>query len=203
MAEKKSAGLSNYRTNIRANVRALWRGEWTYDQWYDQMLSTIKNGLTRAWYEGAKECGIKPSELSYEENNALAAAYFSQYDHLDSLGDAIEANSKANEGKITPLIRRSDMWVNAYRATVTQAQTMSCRDKKARWDLGPTKEHCVDCAKYAGRVYRMSTWDRYGIHPQSTGLACGGIWNCKCFFTVTDEPCTPGRPPRMTGQGGT
>jgi len=162
------------------------------------MLETIRSGLTRAFYEGAKVCGVLPSELSYEELNALAAAYFAQYDHLDSLGDAIEANSKANKGKVTPLLRRSDMWSNAYASVKAQAQLMACGDKKLKWNEGDTKEKCVDCLAYDQRVYRASTWARYGIKPQSPSLACHGF-NCHCSFEVTDDKCTPGRPPRMTG----
>ena len=51
---------------------------------------------------------------------------------------------------------------------------------------------------YDGRVYRASVWAAYGIATQSPKLSCHG-YNCKCELVATQNPCTPGKPPRMTG----
>jgi len=198
MAEKKSAGFANFRMDIRSNFRALWKGIWDFDQFFDSMMGTIRTGFTKAWYEGAAKCGIKPNELSPEERLQMEATINNQFQYIDGVATAIEAGSQANKGKLTPLLRRADIWVNGYRATVTQAQIMACKDKKLKWIEGDTKVKCVDCLAYDQRVYRGSTWVRYGIRPQSPELACHGF-NCQCRFEVTDDPCTPGRPPRMTG----
>jgi hypothetical protein len=93
---------------------------------------------------------------------------------------------------------RARLWVNRYNAVRAEAQAIVCSDQKLTWRLGDTEEHCEDCLNYQGRTYRASTWNRYGIRPQSFELACGG-WNCDCRFEPTDAPVSAGRPPGMTG----
>ena len=119
-------------------------------------------------------------------------------DARPGFADQIEANSKANGGKLTPLLTRAKMWSNRYNAIVTIAQQVSCADKKFKWHLGPTEEHCGDCLTYAGRVHRGSVWASVGAAPQSRSLACGG-WNCLCALSPTTDRASGGRPPRPSG----
>ena len=190
--------ISTYRRNLRAAVRGLWSGAISVSQFNSVMKADMDRNLTQAWDEGAKECGIKPDEYSDAENLALAEAILKEQGFVEGFAADVQANSKANKGKLTPLFGRLEMWVNRYNDIKNQAKAMVCGDLKYRWQLGPT-EHCVDCAKLSGRVYRGSIWQKYGILPQSHDLACGG-WRCQCSLVQTDEPVTKGRPPALRGR---
>lgn len=190
--------LAGYQLNLRAAIYGLWSGKMDFDQAFQQIYAAIDRGLTQGWYEGAKECGITPAELSPEERAALAQAQAIEKSYVFQLLADVEENSQANGGKRAALYQRLDGWVNRYRDMVNRAKLMACADKKLRWDLGPT-EHCTSCAKLAGKVKRASYWQQRGIHPQAPPnplLECEG-WHCQCSLTPTDEPATPGPLPSL------
>ena len=195
-----SAGSVNYRNGIRSAVRGLWGGSLDIWQFGWQMEIIVRNGLTLAWYEGAKECGILPADLSLEERSKLRQAIANEDSHIDSFGADIEANSKKNGGKVGPLFARAEAWINRYLDVVNRAKVFACADRKMAWRLGATKVHCVDCSNLNGKVKRASQWAAYGIRPQSPELACGGF-RCLCYFEVTDEPMSRGPLPRLKGPG--
>lgn len=191
--------VGSYQLNLRANARALWAGEWDEFDFYLQMLSTIRRGFTNAFYEGAASCGISPSELSREEAQRLESEIVSENVYIDGLADFISANSKALGGKLLAIYARVDLWVNGYNRIFGLAQTLACGDLKYRWVLGNRKEHCADCKKLNGRVYRGSVWAKYDIYPRHWALACRGV-HCGCSLEKTDDPVTPGHPPALTHQ---
>jgi len=193
-----SAGSANYRNGIRGTIRALWGGVWSYDQFYDGLSTAIDMGITTAWYEGAAECGIMPADLTPEEKAAMRQAIFHETNYITRLAADVEAGSKANGGKLAPLMARAETWINRYNDIVNRAKLMACEDQKLAWRLGPTRDHCVDCSRLNGRVKRASQWERYDIRPQSPLLACGG-WRCLCMLEVTDEPSSKGPLPRLVG----
>lgn len=197
--QEQSRSAANYHNVIRSAVRGLWLGALDYDQFFQAMESAIRLGIPRAWYEGAKECGVQPSELTPEERLGIEQAVYEQYNYIVGFADAIEAGSKANGGKLAPLLSRAEMWIGRYNQTKEKAKSMACADRKAMWVYGDTIQHCEDCSRVVGRTYRLSTWDRYGWIPGSNELACGG-WRCKCSRVPTDAPCTPGRPPKLSSR---
>lgn len=190
--------LAGYQLNLRAAIYGLWAGRIDFDQAFSQIYSAIDRGLTQGWYEGAKQCGIMPAELSPEERQALAIAIASEKNEVFGLLDDVEANSKANGGKRTALYQRLGPWVNRYRDVVNRAKLMACGDRKLKWVLGPT-EHCSSCMKLSGKIKRTSTWNRLGVQPQAPPnplLECGG-WNCQCSLVPTNEPGSRGPLPRV------
>lgn len=189
--------ISDYRLNVRALVRGLWRGEFSYFVFVDDMTSAITRNLRGAWAEGAAACGIREDELTSEEIAARDRLINEQFSYLLGFADAIEANSRASGGLLGPQLQRAELWINRYDEAKNRAKTMACGDQKLKWVVGPT-EHCEDCARLNGRVYRASVWDRYGLRPQSRDLACGG-WRCQCSLVPTSEPATRGRPPSLKG----
>jgi hypothetical protein len=197
--EEQSRQADSYRRNIRAAVRALWLGAMDIDQFFSAMDSIIRIGIPQAWYEGAAECGVKPNELRPEERIEIERAIASELNYVIGFGDAIEAGNKASGGKLTPLMMRADLWVNRFNQVKERGKGMACADQKAKWVYGDTIDHCDDCSRAVGRVYRLSTWEKYGWVPGSKELACGG-WRCKCQRVPTDEPCTPGRPPILSSR---
>jgi hypothetical protein len=195
---EKGRGSDNFGLGIRAAVRGLWRGEFTTFGFLDAMTSAVGRGYERAWREGAKTCNILPEDRTPEEQTRLDEFILTAQSHMLNFANAIEAGSKANGGKLGPLITRSKLWQNRYEEVKAAAQQVSCQDAKTRWVLGPT-EHCSTCSKLAGRVYRNSIWRKYDIRPRDTRpgrLACRGF-NCQCSLVPTDEPVTPGRPPNV------
>lgn len=192
------AGIDSYRSNLRSLVRGLWGAKMGMAQFVASMTDSVERGIMTAWKEGAARAGVAEDELTTKETDARMAFMWAQWSQIPGFATAIEAGSKANKGKLTPQLARVDLWVNQYNAAATEAQMMAKADQKLLWVLGPTEEHCPDCAKYAGRVYRASTWLKYGIRPQSLKLACHG-YRCLCTTVPTDAPANKGRPPGMTG----
>jgi len=191
--------IESYRANLRNAVRGLWSGDFDYFWFYDQMMLSIERGFTQAWYEGAAMYGVKPSELTDEERNALRSEIIKETNFIDALGQAVLAKNRASGGKLEPLYARAELWVAAYNRVRTLSSTYAAADQKHVWNLGRAKEHCRDCARYNGKVHRMSVWRKYGAIPQSYELYCHG-YKCTCSLSPTNAPATPGRPPSPTGK---
>jgi len=185
-----------YRTALRAPVRALWMGVFTLDQFLDAFGAAIEQGLTRAWIDGAGECGIRFDELSSNERATLKQHILMQRLYMGRYGESIVAAQKG-VGKLTNHFARLETWVNRWNEVRNVAAAMACKDKKVKWQLNlrkVTKVHCISCSTFHDRVYRYSTWLENGALPQSRRLACGGF-RCGCGFVDTDERITPGRFP--------
>lgn len=196
--EYATKSMADFGLSIRAAVRGLWKGVLDRFNFNDTMTLAIRRGLTIAWHDGAARCGVLPEELTPPELLRLYMIIQENIGYIPGFADAIEAGSQANGGKLGPLLSRAEMWTNKYTQAQSLGQQMACGDRKLRWQLGPTKEHCKDCLKLDGRVYRASIWERYDIYPQSPQLECSGF-RCLCSFVPTNEPGTPGRPPRLSG----
>lgn len=193
--------ISTYRRNLRAAVRGLWSGSVSGDQFNGVIKADIDRNLTKAWDEGAKECGVKPDEYTDKEHLALAEAILKEQGFVDGLQADVEANSKANKGKLTPLFTRLELWVNRYNDIKNQAKAMVCKDAKLEWIYGDTI-HCSTCLSLHGKVKRASQWLASGIQPQNPpnkNLECGG-WRCQCTLQTTDKPISKGPLPRFRGK---
>jgi hypothetical protein len=188
-----SRGEMNYRAALNAAARGLSTNVLDATQFYVSMLSSVSRGLTMAWYEGAKECGITPKELTTEELVRMQAEIGVNLDRINALADFIfQARDPLGKMALNKAIRsRLELWLNAYDKTRNIAKGMACGNKKAIWRLGKTKEHCQSCLTFNGRVYRWSTWQANEALPKSNLLCCSG-YRCKCTLTDTDQRMTPG-----------
>lgn len=188
--------MGEYSHDIRAAVRGLWSGAMDYNEFLDAIDLAVRVGLTRAWYEGAGTCGIiAPQELTLDEINALNRFINTQMGFVFAFANDIVAGSKANKGKLTPLMQRAVMWTNRYNEARNYAKQLACADQKLEWIFGDTK-HCSSCLKLNGRVYRASIWAKYNIRPQMFELECHGF-HCQCTLNPTSKPATRGRPPSI------
>ncbi len=190
-------GIVTFRRNLRASVRGLWTGALSKAQALRTFRGAIERGIERAWLEGAAECGIQPDELTVEELTARDAFIFEQNDLAPNFLDAIAAQSKANGGKLQPLMQRNEMWVNQYDNAKQQSEALACENEKRVWVLGRT-EHCRTCQALAGQVRRLSFWMNNVMprNPKNDKLECGG-WRCQCSLEKTDRPLSRGRLPRL------
>jgi hypothetical protein len=194
----KQSRIDAYQRNLRSAVRGLWSSVLDFDQFFSAMNSAITRGLTGAWHEGALECGIKPDELSIEEEKALSERIVKERSYIADFGEVIEANSKTNKGQLTPLFGRLNTWTNRYLDITNEAKIIACADQKLVWRLGATEQHCKTCPRLHGRVKRASYWNKVGIRPQNPpnpAIECGG-WRCKCTLEITNEPISKGPLPR-------
>jgi len=183
-----------------------------------ELSSLIRTFWPSAWADGIKPFGLTMGDLTGLELFALESAIsrdvaalpgFSQFvlqNNWRTIGDVPSRRTSPDRwreaiygspqwSKIQARIR---LWWNGYHRIESEARQLAAGDRLMMWILGPTEQHCPDCSKYAGRVYRGSTWAKWDVRPQHPRLACHGF-NCQCRLQITTEPVTPGRPPRMTG----
>ena len=154
--------IDQYRSGLRSAARGLWGGAGDYAWFANTMMITIDRGMMMAFIEGTEACGISKEEWTFEERMAQRRATFEQYMYIGSLGEFILQNSQAVGGSWGAVENRIEVWVQRYNEVRERAQSMACADFKAVWVYGDTIKHCDDCSYAAGRVYRLSTWDKYG-----------------------------------------
>lgn len=183
-----------YRREVRSVIRGLWIGAITKRQALTAFRRAIGQGIDKAWTAGAIECDIAEDELTQDELAARDKYIFEQGELATGFIDAIAVQSKANGGKLTPLLQRGELWINRYNDAQNQAKLMACADRKGQWQIGPTEKSCLSCSGLDRRVYRFSVWEQNDARPQSERLACKGF-NCQCRIVPTDRAITRGRFP--------
>jgi len=190
----RTKSIADFGRRVRGLTRGYWAGEIDQFTFVDSMIEAVRRGITQAWYQGFRECGFSVEEMTHDERSQLDQHILDSHSTILSFARFIAENSKASGGKLRTCLARAELWTNRYNAVYNEAKAIACADQKLMWLYNPEKEHCVDCLRYHGRVYRASVWKKYGALPQSRNLACGG-WRCGCRLVPTDQPCTPGRPP--------
>jgi hypothetical protein len=189
---------SQFASAVRSAVRGVWSGALSPSQGSSALATAVQSYLREAWLEGAARCGILPGELSAIEESELLNFVYTQQAFTGRLMRDVYRNRQAVGGKLDPFLSRATLWVNRYHHARQLGKQMACADRKMIWRLGPTGEHCADCARADGRVHRASIWKKYGWEPGSHRLACRGF-NCSCTLEITDEPALPGHPPYVRG----
>lgn len=194
------AGIDTYRASLRSITRGLWSGALSVDQFEAEMRNVINRRLSQAWEEGAAECGIKPDEFTTQEFLALGTVIQEELTHIGGFAEAIQQGSRANGGKLGPLLIRAGLWVNRYAEVRDHAKQMACGNQKLEWVLNAA-ESCRSCLRLSGQVRRASVWEAAGLRPKARQLACmqssGGVPVCKCEFRVSDRPSNRGPLPKI------
>ncbi len=164
------------------------------------MQVAIDHGFNGAWREGAAACDIGEEELTLEEWEALNQAILEEFGFIAGFADAIVENSKANDGKLEPLLNRVDAWVKRYTDVSNRAKIMACKNQKLLWIVN-SKETCRDCLRLEDQVRRASVWQAADIRPQHPKLECmesaGGPSVCLCELKPTDKPASRGPIPKI------
>lgn len=183
---------ANYTRQIRSAVRGLYKGVLSLSDFRSAMKSTITRGMTQAWTEGAKVCGIAFDELSEAEVEALNQITLGQFEYIEGFRDFVKDKAEDKEGRLNDAFTRAELWINRYGEARNQAKAMACADQKLIWRINARcKEHCGSCTRLNGKVKRGSYWQKT-ILPRSRDLECGG-WRCCCELQPTSEPLTKGR----------
>lgn len=192
--------LASFQASVMAVARGLYNSNLDALAGADALFSAVGRGLTQSWIEGAAECGVKANERTDEESAELARVIGDNYQYVGRFVEWIVAHNKASGASWEMIKARASEWVNRYEYVKTVAREMACADSKEVWRINGG-EHCCDCLRLSGRVYRNSIWRKYNLEPHSPNLACGG-YHCKCHREKTDLPITKGRPPALRGPGG-
>jgi hypothetical protein len=180
--------------------RGVYTGTLTSFEGADALFSAVGRGYEQAFTEGQKACGIKADERTEEESAELTRLIGDNYQYVGRYIEWIVAHNKASGAPFEMIKARAQEWIARYTYIETIAREMACKDLKELWIIDGG-EHCCDCLRMNGRVYRNSIWAKYGIETQSPKLACFG-GHCKCQRKPTDLPITKGRPPALRGPGG-
>lgn len=198
-----------WRRVVRRHVRDLYNDRIDRRTFLEHMILSMGTYFSRAFVAGIAECGFARDEMTNEWLTELNHFVNSQSLYVPNFASAIEErriaadeaeaaeepDTKVRKRGLQILYNRAGMWANRYQEAFNLAKTISCADRKLKWNLGPT-EHCEDCARLAGKVKRASIWRDADIRPQMPRLACSGRW-CQCSLDPTDEHGTPGRLPMI------
>lgn len=180
--------------------RGVWLEQLSTLEGADALFSAIGRGYEQAFTEGQKACGVKANERTEEESAELTQLIGDNYQYVGRYIEWIASHNKSTGSPFEMIKARAQEWIARYTYIETIAREMACANQKEVWIIDGG-EHCCDCLRMNGRVYRNSTWRKYGIEPQSPNLACFG-GHCKCKRVTTDLPITKGRPPALRGPGG-
>jgi len=193
--------IDAYRRSLRQFVRGYWNGQLGAFDFFDGFANAIERNFTKAWFDGMKQWGIAPNEMTDAEKSRLKLEVNTEITYISGFADAIAKGSKENGGALSPLYDRLELWVNAYGRIMTLAGVLAAADMKGLWKYGDTIQHCASCSAYEGLVFRNSVWKKwlepYQLLPKGKGLACRGF-NCDCSIVKTSEPVRPGHPPIVT-----
>jgi hypothetical protein len=137
--------------------------------------------------------GLALSDLDPDERRTLNALIDENASY--ALGVALDAFDMTTAQKR----ERASLWASKALDSVYNAGKLAARDNPPlKWVLGPT-EHCQDCLRYSGKIYRAKMWKKYGAVPRASALECGGF-RCQCKLIPTKDPITRGRPARPRGR---
>ena len=190
--------ISSYQRSIREYGTGLWNGVLEPESVTSGIQDLISREYEAAFYAGVERGGLDRGDLEEDELGELVDLIESERGHVPGLVSWILDHSKRRGGRMASIRGRVDQWVSRYASVEQVGYLIASRDKKIKWSFNPRKEHCVDCRKLNGRVYRGRVWRKANIYTQSSLLACFGLF-CGCSQDETDEPITPGSPPRLVG----
>ena len=194
--------IPEYRRAVRAAVRGVWTGALNQPQGVAALGDGVKRYFRLAFYEGAKECGILPDEMTTPEKTKLSNRIQYEFTFMKGFIVVVREGRKGSENAkpLAQFFRRAEMWVNRYTELRDLGKMLACGDRKMMWVWHPEKEHCDSCRRLNGKVKRASQWEAaraQGIYPQSPALKCGG-YKCGCELKPTDEPMSKGRLPSIS-----
>jgi hypothetical protein len=189
-----------YQEELAAAALLFWSGDINRQQFENQMETVVTDNFRQAWLDGAEEGGVSESELTIDEEDALQQRTNEELGFIAAYALWLSTHTQADGFDFGVTQSHTDSWANRWLEVLTQGRGLAAADQKEKWVWNPDKEHCTDCRTLNGRVYRNSVWNRWGIYPRSSSLACFGT-HCGCERRPTDEPVTPGRPPSLKGPG--
>lgn len=170
---------------LRSLIEEAQAGQLTREEFIDQADTVISTELEAAFLKGAEGETIdeeEREEIQDEIDSALAA--------LPQLADDIFAGKFMPEDDDTPpvlvLVSRLALWGSAASGLYAIGRAFRFADELMLWLVGPTDQHCPDCARLNGQVHTGKEWRASGWRPQGRNLDCKGF-NCLCVRIPAPE----------------
>lgn len=108
-------------------------------------------------------------------------------DAIPGFAGAIYSGNYVDRG--VALERRVALWRDSASAAypIGQVSNPSREDQRYEFVMGPTSDHCEDCARLDGQVHTASEWQANSKYlPRSRDLACSGF-RCLCTLEETND----------------
>lgn len=156
---------------VAEHAQAAHAGDMTRADFRDLMRQEIKDEAIRQYVTGRG--GLE--QMTQRDWGTIGAHTKAQYKYLEGFIDALKAD-ELSEGMATS---RARLYMNAAR-TMFEVGRAEAVDKaggfsEEHWDLGDTRETCVDCLKYAGMG-----WQPIGTFPTPGDGSTVCKANCGC-----------------------
>lgn len=147
-----------------------------------EMRSALRRYGLLAFRDGLNEGGQNPESLSQAMLQAFRAWQSETSGYISHLGTEV-----FRDGISVAEVRvRAELWANkSLNDARYRALRLVAGDKRYRWGIGQTEQHCATCLANHGQVRTMDEWARVGL-PRSGALACGG-WQCDCNLEEVRE----------------
>lgn len=158
----------------------------------DVFVDEIRNQLTRAFNQGARDVGVDPSEFTQVDLDHLQSWIDSEYNYVLNLAQAIQdlhvMNATLDEFR-SKIQWRVGLWANRFNEVVNEARIYFGGRVRLEWRRGKTEQGCPTCTALDGIVAFAEEWDQARVrpqHPPNPFLKCGG-WNCDCGTYPTER----------------
>jgi hypothetical protein len=162
----------------------------------DVFVDEIRNQLTRAFNQGARDVGVDPSEFTQVDLDHLESWINSEYNYVLNLAQAIQdlhVTGVSLDEFRSKIQWRVGLWSNRFNEVVNEARVYFGGRVRLEWQTGPTEHGCPTCNALDGIVAFAEEWDQARVrpqHPVNPHLACEG-WNCLCGLYPTNRRRSP------------
>lgn len=147
-----------------------------------------KSGL-EAYRDGLKDGGVPAEDMDARDEAALAEWLRLQSEYVTKFGARVFSQDLSD----AQIRNHAEMWANkSLRDAYQLGQASANWNGMFVWKLGATKEHCEDCARYAGQIHRMRDWRKKKATPGSEALTCRG-YQCLCVLDPAPGKRASGR----------
>lgn len=149
-----------------------------------RLLGDLEDGGRFAYLDGLKRAGKKSPEFDEQGKKELASWLSKQRGFVSGFV------SNVVDGKFTDkqLTQKGLQWTNGSLTDMLyKGMANGAPVKLWRWQVNPSKEHCVTCLRLNGQVHQMKTYANKGLLPNSVRLVCHGD-NCGCRLIASDGP---------------
>lgn len=182
--------LDNYTDELEALTLRANNGELTQAEFENQLSNMVTLSLAAIY---SQMVGKDPEDFSEQDQSSLDEYVAVNLESVGQLADDIYSdkyqNTEDRDGVAMLLVRLGLWTMNAYAlATLGQVVNDANKEKRYRFVLGNTKEHCSSCSRLNGQVHTGSEWANHpDMLPRAHGLECGG-WRCLCALVETTDP---------------
>lgn len=182
--------LDNYSEELESLTLRANNGELTQAEFENQLSNMVTLSLMAIYSEMV---GKEPEDFSEQDQGSLDEYVAVNLESVGQLADDIYSDKyqdTEDRDGVAMLLVRLGLWtINAYAlATLGQVANDANKEKRYRFVLGNTREHCSSCSRLNGQVHTGSEWANHpDMLPRAHGLECGG-WRCLCALVETTDP---------------